>query len=99
MASLVKKMPLQCVLGPGELIYVPSGWWHAVKNLGDNVAYTQNFVDEQGGGVGTTMAVLRHLLKHKRRLPGCPEATVLLACLQKLGAAAVGRGGAGGGEL
>jgi hypothetical protein len=33
----------ECVVNPGEMIFIPSRWWHTVLNLQDSIAITHNF--------------------------------------------------------
>ena len=37
--------PQECLLGPGELLYVPAGCPHRVENLENSLAISANFVD------------------------------------------------------
>ncbi len=37
--------PLVCLQQPGELVYTPSGWWHAVYNLKPGISLTENFIN------------------------------------------------------
>ncbi|KAJ3042066.1 hypothetical protein HDV00_008147 [Rhizophlyctis rosea] len=51
--------PIECVCEAGELLYVPSGWWHSVMNLQASIAVTQNFVVGVTGGGGWGFLLVR----------------------------------------
>lgn len=38
----VPPRPVEALVFPGDVIFIPSGWWHAVINIGLTVAVTQN---------------------------------------------------------
>mmetsp|Transcript_28271 Transcript_28271/g.91141 ORF Transcript_28271/g.91141 Transcript_28271/m.91141 type:complete len:483 (-) Transcript_28271:878-2326(-) len=65
-----KRSILECVVGPGDVVFVPSGWWHMVANIDDGltVAVTQNFCS--AASLGKTLRLLRerpHLVSGLRR--------------------------------
>ncbi|KAG0319515.1 hypothetical protein BGZ99_005070 [Dissophora globulifera] len=39
--------PLEGICREGEIMFVPRGWWHAVVNIEDCIAVTQNYVGSQ----------------------------------------------------
>lgn len=63
-----RKGPRECIVSAGEVIFVPSGWWHCVLNLEWSVAITQNFVSEV-----TLQTVLRFLENNPHNVSGLPS--------------------------
>ena len=56
---------MEFIQDPGDTVYVPAGWWHAVLNLDDTVAVTQNFVARENFDIAWTKTVKsrRHLAR------------------------------------
>lgn len=36
--------PLECTLDVGEVLYIPSGWWHSTLNIGEFVVFMSTFL-------------------------------------------------------
>eukprot|EP00051_Salpingoeca_urceolata_P011688 m.145152 g.145152 ORF g.145152 m.145152 type:complete len:207 (-) comp17215_c0_seq2:214-834(-) len=59
---------IECTARRGDLVFVPSGWWHAVLNTKDSIAITQNYVSE------ANLAKVLRFLKHRReQVSGCQD--------------------------
>lgn len=39
--------PVEATCRPGEIIFIPNGWWHTALNLTPSFAVTQNYVNEE----------------------------------------------------
>jgi len=53
---LASKAPVAIgVLQPGDTMYLPGRWLHAVKNLDDNVGVARNFISTGNGGLNPFM--------------------------------------------
>lgn len=69
--------PRECVLGAGELLFVPFGCPHRVENLTKSLAISANFVD------GSNLAAVKQELKVNGLLD--PRAENLLKVIEDLG--------------
>jgi len=57
---------IQCIefiQNPGETVFVPGGWWHAVVNLDNTMAVTQNVMTKINFDT-----VWKHLRKERKKL-------------------------------
>jgi hypothetical protein len=63
------------LLSPGEILFIPGGWWHHVTTLSDSVSVTWNFVHAD---------VAEHLVRHTRQHPADPELEVVRFFLSSL---------------
>ena len=62
--------PLECTAEPGDVLFVPHGWWHAVLNLDDGpgVALTRNYVSASNLG-----DALRFFDRRVGQISGCRD--------------------------
>ncbi|KNC75234.1 hypothetical protein SARC_12239 [Sphaeroforma arctica JP610] len=58
--------PFECIVNEGEMIFVPSGWWHAVVNIEDSIAITQNYVSN-----ANLIKVIDFLKNKPNQISGC----------------------------
>ena len=65
-----EEQPLEITAFPGDVIFVPHGWWHMVINLDDdmNIAITHNYVSQSN-----LDNVLKFLSLKRDQVSGCRD--------------------------
>jgi len=65
----VNQRPLECTTHPGDVIFVPHGWWHSVINLDDtNIAITHNYISPSNLG-----NALKFFSEKQDQISGCRD--------------------------
>ena len=65
----VGRRPLECTTLPGDVIFVPHGWWHSVINLDEsNIAITHNYVSPSNLG-----NALKFFNEKQDQISGCRD--------------------------
>jgi hypothetical protein len=61
--------PLECTALPGDVMFVPHGWWHMVINMDEvNIAVTHNYVSDSN-----LSNVLKFLNTRRDQVSGCRD--------------------------
>jgi ribosomal protein L16 Arg81 hydroxylase len=67
----VDQRPLECTTHPGDVLFVPHGWWHSVINLDEsNIAITHNYVSPSNLG-----NALKFFREKQDQISGCRDRT------------------------
>ncbi|CAM9707619.1 unnamed protein product [Scytosiphon promiscuus] len=53
---------------PGDTVFIPGGWWHAVLNLEDSVAITQNFCSRNNFEKASALKVWRKTRTGRKKM-------------------------------
>lgn len=65
----IGQRPMECTVHPGDVVFVPHGWWHMVINLDDsNIAITHNYVSPSNLG-----NVLKFFADKQDQISGCRD--------------------------
>lgn len=58
--------PYECVVAPGETLFIPAGWWHAVRSVDASITLSHSIVNHANGN--------EHLKRILRKAPGLAAA-------------------------
>jgi len=65
----VDQRPMEITTHPGDVVFVPHGWWHSVINLDDsNIAITHNYISPSN--LGNT---LKFFAEKQDQISGCRD--------------------------
>jgi hypothetical protein len=56
----VSKRPLECTVCPGDILFIPHGWWHMVINIGDEEEDNNENVVSRSSSSGASVALTRN---------------------------------------
>lgn len=63
------RRPMECTTNPGDVVFVPHGWWHSVINLDEsNIAITHNYISPSNLG-----NALKFFVEKQDQISGCRD--------------------------